>query len=280
MIDLYRLLPSATYIFYSLIVIVFSSCSIVSQPSAVVASAAVDADTPIVSTPQSPFSLQVTSVQNDGKTLKVEGIIITKASWYVDKVSLNLVGYHDGVEVASFSRPLKDFLNPSQLAPSNSSSPFGSSNLGVSLPAETPLAFSLGIPSQNITDYQLTLGWGEEAVVVSSKSVNWVESGIVDLGVAPDCSGDNCGHFFAVEGTLQNIGKETINSVSVAIGLLAADSIKTDTRVDMSEYEMIELTPLNISPGASQKVRLRFKKAISPEQALKIKPDVRIKSFK
>ena len=236
---------------------------------------------PIVSTPQSPFSLQITSVQNDGRNLKVEGVILTKASWYVDKVSVLLTGLKDGVEVASSARPLKDFLNQEQLAPVSGSSPYGTSSLGVSLPAESPLAFSLSIPSQNVSDYQVTLGWGEEAVISVAATVQWVEHGLVEVGVSPDCNEHSCPRLYAVEGSIRNDGKQVVSSVTVALRLLALDANGVaDASGANTENEQIELAPLNLLPGASQKVRLRFKNAINPELAGKIKADVQIKSSK
>lgn len=231
---------------------------------------------PVISTPQSPFSLQVTSVQNDGRNLKVEGLIITKASWYVDKVSVVLTAFNHGEPVVSQSRPLKDFLNQDQLAPATASSPFGSSELGVALPAETPLAFSMSVPSENISDYQVSLGWGENAVLNVANSIKWIENGIVDLGPISDCDGTSCPHLYAVEGILKNESSATVTAVTATLRLIPIGS----GSVEEGQAEDVELKPLSLLSKASQRVRLKFKSPINPELIGGLKADVQIKASK
>ena len=224
-------------------------------------------DLPLVSTPQSPFQLQLTSIENDGKTLRVEGMVSNKAAWTIDKVSNNLVGYKDGREVDSSIKPFKDFVNPLQLAPVAQLAP-GVSGGGLSLPADSIVAFYLSIPSQNLSDYQVTLGWGNEAIIAQKPTVVWIESAIVDLGSIPDCN-SNCAHFYAVEGSLQNQGSEVIKSVNVLLSFKGTES-------NLSEGQEVELSPLNIQPAGEQKVRLKFKNPIDPETGAKLKAEVKV----
>jgi hypothetical protein len=240
-----------------------------------------ETEIPVISTPQSPFSLQITHVQNDGRNLRVEGIIATKSPWYVDKVTVGLIGYKDGVEVASVAKPLKDFLNQTQLGQINVSNAAAPS--APVLREDVPLAFSLSLPSDSISDYQVTLGWGNEATITKSKHVVWGEQTIVDLGADPKCVVDDCRHLYAVEGTLQNDGQEGISAVIVTLKLQIANLENADqsnSSSDSSELEEIDLSPLNLLPGASQRVRLRFKNSIDAAPMGGIKAEVKVKSVK
>lgn len=265
-----QIAPAATLFFFLLSCLSISGCSLNSAPVP-------EHEIPIISTPQSPFSLQITDVQNDGKNLRVEGVISTKAPWYVDKVSVCLTGFRDGLEVASVARPLREFLSPAQISQSGVSNSIEAN--GPVLLEESPLAFSLILPSQNISDYQVTLGWGDDSATDHSRHVLWEEQSIVDLGADPVCLEADCPHIYAVEGVLRNDGQEVISAVTLTLKLQTASAENTST-TDTEDPEQIDLSPLNLLSGASQKVRLRFKNAISPELVGGIRAEVQIKSLR
>lgn len=227
-----------------------------------------------ITTPQSPFQLQVTSVRNDGKNLKVEGVVASKAAWSLSKVSVVLSGYREGREVQSVSKPLSDFANVAQL-----SSNVGLTTQGPVLPAETPLAFSLSIPAESISDYQVTLGWGDEATQEAVAQVVWEQQSLVDVGVDGGCSGsENCGHYFAVEGSLRNQGKQAVSSVSLKVALFLSP-VDNSPKTNLSALD-VELGPLSLAPSASQRVRLRLKDPIDPDLAGRLLAEVQVDSVK
>lgn len=235
---------------------------------------------PIISTPQSPFSLQITDVRNDSKTLAVEGVIVTKATWYVEKVSVALTGFRDGLEVASAVRPLKDFLSSTQLSANVSSQSNGTFTNGPVLKEDSPLAFSISIPSHKISDYQVTLGWGNEATRVEPKAVLWEQQGLVDLGELSDCESQECPRVYAVEGNLRNDSQQVITAVTATLVLKLRNGGNEDqvgSETEVLEAEQIDLSPLALQPGASQRVRLRLKQPLDPDLASSMQAEVQVK---
>ncbi len=216
---------------FALCLTILGACSINKVP---------DAIKPLeeVSSSKSPLVLKVLKVDSNHDGTTIAASVQAKTDWDISATTLNFTVFKDGNLVDSVVKNLKSFQ--SSQAPSGM------------LKKDQSIEVTLSSTATDISDYQLSIGWGNEAEVVVKRSVELKSIRLVDLGVDSDCNTYVCGHYFAVEAIIFNNGTQAVSSLDMNLALKEISSSKVLVE------QKINLKPISIPVGGQQHIRLRI----------------------
>ena len=232
------------------------------------------------SSDSSPFSLEILDEVNDGKQLQVRGRVTAKSDWNDGPVLVRLsaIDEQGKTRVSYFPASVPSKAPPRVEAP-NRTKPL---KLG------DGIEFALGIPSAGITDYQLELLWGADAVPFIRQALGGqgefmaLRNLEVQRGRAVDCGDmEDCPVQVEITGELFNSGSVPIIGVSLGAGLTLIDQ---GTNLDLSNQipdneRRIDVRNMRLDPGAVRPIKLVLKEPVNGIEGLIWQPSVRIISF-
>lgn len=228
------------------------------------------------STPGEPFRLSVAQEFNDGERLMVVADLTANTTWQTSDVLIRLRGFMNGAQVGEVTYPV------SQIAPL----------LKAGETREIPLLLS----AAGVSDYQLDLLWGEESasVLQENKAANKSAQEIAlpkpgaaelrNLAVSSErvnCKEMGCELKFTMAGELANYSDQIIHEITLGTGFLwtqGASALDLSSKLPENEAS-IELKGLELTPGASRKIRLVLDQTVPERSDGAFRPVLRIKSY-
>jgi hypothetical protein len=238
-----------------------------------------------------PFVLEVVEEVNDGRKLLVKGRLIPKVTKPASEVVVRLSALDKaGEERVSFHN-MKDVLGGNAV----DSKGKGATMLekGVAQP------FTLSMPLQRITSYQLEVLWGKEAAPFSPADTSLPEKkepqateknerkqfiALRNLEVhrvpADSCSSPNeCVVKFTITGEMFNSGSATIKDVVIVAGFAPSGALDLDGQI-LENEKRVEVPNLRLAPGVSKRFKLSLDKPVPVSSTVAPQPVVRIASFR
>lgn len=230
-----------------------------------------------------PFTLTVTQEVNDGKELHILGKVKAKTAWNPDFVIVRLTSLKDGNPVGVVHQSLRRLI---------------AAKIGTAkeedevINSDEEVAFSLTVPSVDISDYQIVLLWGEEAEPYLDKDLpKAVETpdektrlglklrvhSIEIETLRGQCSYPPCEVRFRLKALLQNEGKGLIQSAKLGVGFIPSEMVGMNTLPE--DEETVDVPSLNLAPGMSRPFRILLNQEMSEEIAETVRPVLRIISF-
>jgi hypothetical protein len=216
----------------------------------------------------SPLSLIVKKVESSSIRTKVIAEVRANTSWDVTQVSVRFSVFKDGILEQEAVRPVKDFIAVS--SENDSDRTDSMLKVGQILPIQIEL------PVGSITDYQLTLSWGDDAEISAEALLQVQNVKLVDLGPDESCDTYYCDHKFAVEAELLNSGQFVVTQAQVQLNLV---QIELRDKVDLGDKiveELLVLQPLSIAPKARQKIRLKINQPLPAAYLQQFMAQIRI----
>jgi hypothetical protein len=217
--------------------------------------------------------LELLGEVNDGKRLTVSGQFTPRTQWPSSDVLVRLSALDDknNARVSFFALGEHVFSSAfAQLQPG------------------TPTEFSISIPSNGISNYQLELLWGQDAAPFQKQARSNQGNGEEFLALrnlevhrlpSDDCATPNeCTVKFTLTGEFYNAGSATISKVVVKAGFVRADELDLGVKV-LENERRIEVRNMGLTPGATKPFRLTLEKFIPMGEQVAPRPVVRIESF-
>jgi len=221
-----------------------------------------------------PFRLDILEERNDGETLVINGRIIPKTSWSGEDVLVRLSA------VTSAGEQKVSFHKVKDVVPS-----------GARLASGEPQAFSLTLPSSEVSNYQLEVLWGRDAApyMDSTKAALKQTKGEseflalrnLEVHRVPDgsCSSpEECLVKFSIKGEFFNSGRALIRDVVLVAGFSPADKLDLPNQI-LENERRIEVRNLGLGSGATKPFRLTLEKYVPASDQVAYQPVVRIASF-
>ncbi|MCB0318580.1 MAG: hypothetical protein KDD56_07470 [Bdellovibrionales bacterium] len=214
-----------------------------------------------------PLTVEIKNEVNDGRNLHVIAEVSAKHRWTISGVAARLSGIQAGQEVVYKQEVLAKLL--------------GVDSDTVLAPGE-PVSFSLSIPSEGLSDYQVELLWGEAARTTAGADVNQAAVTSVSLknlrveAVPATCPRSPCGVSFEISGDVFNEGHTTVEAFVLGVGFVGREGgVDLSRRIPENE-ELVDVTGLQLSSGASRPIHLVIDRPVSLEEADRYRPVVRI----
>jgi hypothetical protein len=215
--------------------------------------------------PAVPFVLSVAKEENDGQTLRVVADVIPQVAWPSDNAMVRLATYRNGALLQERYFPIAAALAPSQ----------------EEFKSQEKVSLAMQVPSVGMTDYQLELLWGEEALRISEQLQSEARPllRISELEIErkrEECNGFPCDIVFVLRGVVENTGQEVLGDIVLAVGFIRVDG---DVKRPENE-EKVPLSGLELAAGDKRPLRLVIDRRIPETEAGKYKPVLRIAAFK
>lgn len=197
--------------------------------------------------PRVPLTLTVGDDLRDEVALYVNGSVIGEIGWNPKKVFVRAQTLDDGNVVSEARESLVTFaMNAGAIAEN-----------GVVTP-NTPVPFTLVVPSPPFSDYLIELLWGDDtngldAILEPQSEHSLTLNDVVEQDRS--CSSEPCGVSLKVETLLKNNGLTAITAVLVGITLQPEG--ENGTELPGLEHK-IPVKNINVSPGAQQLLTFRF----------------------
>jgi hypothetical protein len=223
-----------------------------------------------VEQPQLPFSVSIAEELNDGERLYVKVAIDARAHWSTAESVVVLTGYRNGVRVGERRAPL--------------------TALGPVLEQGAHHELPIVLTAPNITDYQVELMWGRDSQeLLAQKPVRPAEGvegaplEVRNMSVHAErvnCSPDKgCELQYSIAAELRNGSEKKIDGAVLGTGFIWIDSPALDLSKRIPENEAtVELSGLNLGPGASRKIRLVLDRTVPERSDGAFKPVLRVVS--
>jgi len=232
--------------------------------------------------PQIPFSLQLYDEINDGQVLHIRGGITAQTSWKVSEVVLRLSGMYNGQPSRVSFHELSELLE--LLGDEEQDKLIRTSGVDeLVIVPDQEVMFSLSIPVEGISDYQLELLWGKVAAsyAASKNNTSAGRLAIQDVKVAAEeseCSTPPCGLVYRIEGNLINTGSAVVEKAVLGVGFVwqASDHQLDLKRVVPENEEAIVLSGLALQPGDVQPIRLAVDRSVPSFEGGEYTPVVRV----
>lgn len=221
-----------------------------------------------------PFRLDVLQESNDGENLTIKGQLTAKTSRSSQDALVRLTAVDTSGEQRISVHKVSDLVP------------------GVTqLQSGKPTQFSLAIPSQGISNYQVEVLWGKDAAPylgdqrASMKQPaapsEYLALRNLEVHRVPDgsCSSpEECLVTFSIKGEFFNSGRSSIKDVVLIAGF--APAMKMDQPQQPLENERrIEVRNLGLAPQATKPFRLTLEKLLPASDTVAYQPVVRIVSF-
>lgn len=249
-------------------ILLLSSCSFLSsQFSQATTGPLVSSDN--AQNESAPLRLDILSESNTDGILAVQGEVTTKTNFSTNDIGVRvraIDGKGDTVEGVWF---------PNEMP-------------GSQIAKDTKLPFTLTIPVQDITDYQVEVLWGEEARKLtkkpSPKGNGPAFVALRNLRVQrlsdPKCAADPCLTMFIVSGEIFNSGEDRITGLVLSAGMISVPEggdLDLPNAIPHNERR-IEVKNLALEPGGTKPLRLQFDEMYDAEVAQYLKPSLKIVS--
>lgn len=221
-----------------------------------------------------PYKLDVLQESNDGENLSIKGQLTAKTSRSSKDALVRLTAVDaSGEQRISFHKVADLIPGTPELQPGN------------------PAQFSLAIPSQGVSNYQVEVLWGKDAAPylgdqrASMKQpaapAEYLALRNLEVHRVPDgsCSSpEECLVSFSIKGEFYNSGSSSIKDVVLIAGF--APAMKMDQAQQPLENERrIEVRNLGLAPQATKPFRLTLEKLLPASDTVAYQPVVRIVSF-
>jgi len=221
-----------------------------------------------------PFRLDVLNETNDGKTLNIQGQLVSKDRRSAKDVIVRLKGVDAQGEERVASHKVADLIpNGGELNPS------------------MPTQFSLALPSEGLSNYQVEVLWGRDAEPYLGTSRASLKSpkgesdflALRNLEVhrVPDgsCSSpEECLVSFSIKGEFFNSGKAVISDVVLVAGFTPASKLGLPNP-PLENEKRIQVQNMGLVPQGTKPFRLTLEKLLPASDTVAYQPVVRIVSF-
>ena len=226
----------------------------------------------------SPFDFRIVNEMNDGKNLHILAELLPHTNWPMSGVMLKLSGLKEGDIVSSRIYPIKDLLLDIDRQK-------GSDRL---LEGK-PLRFALITSSEQLTDYQLELLWGDGKRLNPSE----VESSTKSIGLPPPvlsiqeiqleaqdvaCLKPPCGRSFKVRGVMINRGDEVIDRSMLGVSFVWVPEGGSfdSTRYQADNEQRVQINRLGLKPGEKRPFRVSLDRTVPELKGGQFLPYVRV----
>jgi hypothetical protein len=221
-----------------------------------------------------PFRLDVLQESNDGKTLNIQGQLVSKERRSAKDVIVRLKGVDASGEERVASHKVADLIS-------------GGGDLNPSIPTQ----FSLALPADGLSNYQLEVLWGRDAEPylgnnrASLKSPKAASDFLalrnLEVHRVPDgsCSSpEECLVTFSIKGEFFNSGKAVITDVVLVAGFTPASKMGLPNP-PLENEKRIQVQNMGLSPQGTKPFRLTLEKLLPASDTVAYQPVVRIVSF-
>ncbi len=148
--------------------------------------------------------------------------------------------------------------------------------------------FLLLIPDQGLTDYQLSLLWGQEARLfleeAGKSSPDWLEVKEAQLveEQSTDCDSPSCPPAYYVEAELFNRGARAIDEAVLALNFcpLNQEGFVDFSACSTDNEELVRLESLHLPTGAKRQIKLSIESAVPPDGHLHFRPILGVMEIK
>ena len=236
--------------------------------------------------PPLSFEVQQSFIDADND-LHVKVVLTPKIRLSASEVSMALLGLSEGTLAD------KQILQASDIF------------AGESIEPGERLAFHFEIPAEGLSEYQIKCSWGEDAKASTSPSTPetaqqamggqaatpQMASKPTNQGVTLEnltlekkstpCEQTPCDVFFTLQGELKNSTPDNVNSVEIAVRLIWVNEGEQAPVIQGSvpvgpEDELVELSNLELLPGAEKKIRISIDRAVPQVPGGRFEPSVRL----
>ena len=222
-----------------------------------------------------PFRLGVLQESNDGKTLTIQGQLVSKTERPSKDVLVRLTALDaEGEERTALHKVAELIPNGGDLSPS------------------MPTQFSLSLPSSGITNYQIEVLWGKDAAAYLGSdgraslkqpkgSSEFLALRNLEVHRVPDgsCSSpEECLVTFSIKGEFYNSGRATVRDVVIVAGFAPASKAGLPNQ-PLENEKRVEVQNLDLAPDATKPFRLSLEKVLPASDTVAYQPVVRIVSF-
>ncbi len=187
---------------------------------------------------RNPLGLELDHESTDGERLFVRGRVKAETQVELPKVVLHLTTLKDAEKIGESYFPL--------------SAAEQAASLNNVLPAGAEIPFSMSVASEGMTDYQLELLWGDEAVAFLSSLAGEAEPAsasviLEDVALTgPDCEGGKCPDNCYLTASIRNQAERHVESLLIGLSFSGG------------EEEQIEITSLGLAPASTRPMRLEI----------------------
>jgi len=221
-----------------------------------------------------PFRLDVLNESNDGKTLNIQGQLVSKDRRSAKDVIVRLKGIDSQGEERVASHKVADLIsNGGELNPS------------------MPTQFSLALPAEGLSNYQVEVLWGRDAEPYLGTSRASLKSAKGDSDFlalrnlevhrVPDgsCSSpEECLVSFSIKGEFFNSGKAVISNVVLVAGFTPASKLGLPNP-PLENEKRIQVQNMGLVSQGTKPFRLTLEKLLPASDTVAYQPVVRIVSF-
>ena len=221
-----------------------------------------------------PFRLDVLKESNDGKSLTIQGQLVSKTERPTKDVLVRLAAMDKKGEERVALHKVADLIpNEAELKPS------------------MPLPFSLSLPAEGITNYQVEVLWGKDAAPylgdgrASLKQPKAPSEFLalrnLEVHRVPDgsCSSpEECRVTVSIKGEFFNSGRATVRDVVLVAGFAPASKMGLPNQ-PLENEKKIEVQNLELAPQGTKPFRLTLEKHLPASDTGAYQPVVRIVSF-
>lgn len=226
-----------------------------------------------------PFVLEVVDEQNDGQRLVVKGRVLPKSSWPADAVVVRLAALdRSGQRKVSYHKMSDILQDQPQGAPA-----------ALTLQKGVAQTFSLAIPVQGVTSYQLEVLWGKDAEPFAGSPTAPVKENKQFLALrnmevhrlpGGSCSTpDECVVTFTITGEMFNSGSSIVKDVVIVAGFGTPPNLDLPTQI-LENEKRVEVPNLRLAPGGTKRFKISLEKLVPPTAQVAPQPVVRIASFR
>lgn len=222
-----------------------------------------------------PLEIRVIGEHNDGEYIHVLGEIRSSTPWAYKDIAIRMSGLNAGETVRELTVPLVSALVSKTEA----------ALVTAALLPDKPTKFSVSLAVQGIRDYQIEVLWGAEAQGILLDSSKNRDLGLVLRKLRIErhegsCSRRPCEAVFRVMGDLYNSADITLRKAVLGIGFLSVKTPGLDMKNRIPDNEeLINISDLDLLPGASRPFKIVIDRAVPESLARKISPSLRVVSY-
>lgn len=240
-----------------------------SAPKGKVIDSAVGADPSVT-----PFKLDVLQEENSAGNLRIKGQVVAKAKRSSEDVLVRLTAVDDSGEQRVSTHKLVDLTPDAK-----------------DLQTGKPVQFSLALPSEGISNYQLEVLWGKDAAPyltdgrASMKQPappsEYLALRNLEVHRVPDgsCSSpEECLVTFSIKGEFFNAGRAVVRDVVLVAGFAPASKMDLPNQ-PLENERRIEVKQMGLAPQTTKPFRLTLEKLLPASDTVAYQPVVRIVSF-
>jgi len=238
-----------------------------------------------------PFILEVVDEGIEGDRLRIKGRIIPKNTRPAAGVVVRLSALdRAGKEKTSFH-------NMADLIPGGAST--GSS--GPLLEKNVAQPFTLSLPKEGVSSYQVEVLWGREAepypplqkpkapaapeptpIPAKEPPKQFIALQNMEVHRVPSescATPDECLITFTITGELFNSGQSTIKEVVIVAGFAGSDKLDLQGQI-LENEKRVDVPNLRLPPGGMKRFKISLEKLVPPTLEVAPQPVVRIASYK